>query len=268
MKKIVFFDLDGTLLTSEKKILEENKEAIKRAKENEIEVCICSGRPYDVTLEYQQLAGAGRYLIANNGAIIYDTDIKDTLFSCAIEKELCVDLYEFVVENNLFIRIDTKYGRYVNIDEYRIAKDILFTEDYKKFFEENDILQITVGSLDSNIIDDIENQITKNPNATIANRYIAGMLPVKLDLITIVNPSVSKGNAIIGLCKYLKIDLKDAIAFGDDNNDISMIEAVGHGVAMENAVDNIKKVAKEIITTNDEPGIAMFLDRLIEEIKE
>ena len=60
MFKIVFFDLDGTLLNSKKEVLEENKKAIQNALDNGIEVCICTGRQKTAARHYQEMAGAGR----------------------------------------------------------------------------------------------------------------------------------------------------------------------------------------------------------------
>ena len=68
------------------------------------------------------------------------------------------------------------------------------------------------------------------------------------------------------MCKYLKIKPEEAIAFGDDLNDISMMKSV-YGVAMSNALDEVKAFAKEITTTNEELGIAEILNRIIEERK-
>ena len=266
MKKIVFFDLDGTLLTSKKEILQENIEAIKKARNNGIEICICSGRPITAAKKYKEMSGAGRYIISTNGAEIFDTEENEELFSVSLEQQFCINLYEYAVKNNLFMRIDTKYGRYVNIERYKILDDMLFQEDYKKFFKGNNILQFSIGSRDSKIIDEIVKEIKQDCNISIANRFASGMLPDELDIINIVNSCASKGNAILGLCKYLKIPQKDSIGFGDDYNDISMMNSVGYGVAMGNSFDEVKAVAKEIITTNDEPGIAKFLNNLISEI--
>lgn len=263
MKKIVFFDLDGTLLTTEKEVLKENYEAIKKARENDIEVCICTGRPISAARTYQEMSGTGRYIICANGAEIYDIEEEEELFAAALEEEVCIKLFEYATQNNLFMRIDTKYGRYINNAEYKILNDIVFDEDYKKFFKENKILQFSIGSLDSNIIDKIENAVNETGYMKVVSRFISSIIPVKLNVINIVNSSVSKGNAVNGLCKYLKIDLKDSIGFGDDYNDITMLNTVGYGVAMGNASEDVKKIAKEVISNNDEPGIAEFLNKLI-----
>lgn len=268
MKKIAFFDLDGTLLNKEKKVFLENKEAIKRARENGIEIVICTGRQQGAARLYQKEAGAGRYVITTNGAEIYDTLEEEQLYHCSLETEFCKTFYKYILENDLFFRIDTKHARYFNQERNRVLDEILFNEEPDKFFEENNILQISVGSIDSKKIDEAIRYLSNNPNVKIENRYIARLTADKLNMINIINRNASKGNAIRGLCKYLKIDIEDAVAFGDDYNDISMLEAVGHPIAMGNAYEEIKQLAEEVIQPNDEPGIAEILNRFVEENKE
>lgn len=268
MKKIVFFDLDGTLLTKDKTVLAENKEAIKRARETGIEIVICTGRPKAQAEVYQEEAGAGRYIITTNGAEIYDTAIKEQLFSCYLDNQFCKDFYKYIIENDLFFRVDTKYARYINQEHNRIMNEVLFDENPEKFFDENEILQISIGSMDSNKTNNAIQYLKANPDVKVENRYIAKLTKDPLDIINIVNRNVSKGNAIEGLCKYLKINVDEAVAFGDDYNDVSMLKAVGYPVAMGNSYDEIKALAKEVTTKNNEPGIADILNRIIKENKE
>ena len=98
MKKIVFFDLDGTLLTSKREILKENIDAIKKIRENGVEVCLCSGRQQEVMKKYQEISGAGRYLICTNGAEIFDTEAKEELYSAPLEEDVCIKLFEYAME--------------------------------------------------------------------------------------------------------------------------------------------------------------------------
>ena len=268
MKKIVFFDLDGTLLNEEKSILKENKESIKKACENGIEVVICSGRQQSQVRYYQKEAGAGKYIITTNGAEIYDTELEEQLFNCSLEKEFCKEFYKYIVENKLFFRIDTKYARYINQEKNRLMDELLFNEEHNKFFEENIVLQFSVGSISSAKIDEVIEYLKKFPYIKVENRYNAKLTADPLDIINVINKNASKGNAIRGLCKYLKINVEDAIAFGDDNNDISMFEAVGYPIAMGNASNKLKSMAKEVILGNDVPSIAEVLNRLTEQNKE
>ena len=74
---------------------------------------------------------------------------------------------------------------------------------------------------------------------------------------------LSKGNSLLEIAKIFNIDQKDIIAFGDEMNDETMIEAAGVGVAMGNAVSKIKEIADYVTLTNDEDGIAYYLDKFI-----
>ena len=85
----------------------------------------------------------------------------------------------------------------------------------------------------------------------------------KLWIINIVNSEVSKGNAVKNLCNLLNVDIKDTIAFGDDINDLSMLQTVGYGIAMGNANRHLKKIAQSVISDNNTPGIASILRKLI-----
>ena len=79
----------------------------------------------------------------------------------------------------------------------------------------------------------------------------------------IANIEVNKGNAIKKLCEILDINLKDTIAIGDDYNDISMFKVAGYNVVMGNAIEEVKKYADEITLTNNQDGVAIFLEKLI-----
>lgn len=74
---------------------------------------------------------------------------------------------------------------------------------------------------------------------------------------------LSKGKSLLEIAEIFNIDQKDIIAFGDEMNDETMIKAAGVGVAMGNAVEKIKEIADYVTLTNDEDGIAYYLDRFV-----
>lgn len=261
MYKAVFLDLDDTLLDNEKNISEENKKAIKYVKEKGGLVCIASGRSIEATKKYKNLAEASRYIIYSNGAGIFDCDANEKLFSADIEKEICLALYKYSVENNIGIRIDTPYGRFISHEKYALKLDIVFNpEEGEKIIIDNDVLQISFLSEEeekrSNAIEFVNKNIPKT--VKLENIFKTGYKE-EFFAINLVNTNVSKGNAINGLCKFLKINIEDVIAIGDGINDISMIKSVGLGVAMENAEPKLKEVADEITSTNLENGVAKIL---------
>ena len=266
MYKAIFLDLDGTLLDDDKNISEVNKFAIKKARENGVYVCLCSGRQKDAVNGFKQIAKSSRYIICSNGAQIYDCEKNEELFSCKIDEENCHILQKYVEENNLYAIIEDSYARYINSKEilkkYEIVLD---NNEIKKLILENNILQFS-----------IEHNTKKEAEKTIQYISSLNLSSIKIEnfyretirgkeywKINIINSNVSKGNAIYGLCKFLKIDIKDVIAIGDDKNDLSMIKNVGLGVAMGNAEEIVKENAKEVTKTNNENGVAEIINSKI-----
>lgn len=269
MKRVICFDLDGTLLTSEKKVLEENKEAIKRAKGAGIDIVICTGRQLNAAKRYREMVEGIRYIICTNGAEIMDIDTNDELFASPIDEEVAKAIFEYGEKEDLCMKIDTRFARYITKEKYALNNEIPFEEDRERFFYDNKVLQMSLGAKTEEHIDEVIKEVNTVSGIKVENKYRLNLMGEgnSLWFINIVNTSVSKGNAINGLCRYLKVDINDVVCFGDDLNDLSMIKMVGYPIAMGNAIDIIKENAKEVIEDNNTPGIAKVLDRFIEENK-
>lgn len=260
MYKAVFLDLDGTLLDDDKNISEENKEAIKYVKDKGGIICIASGRQIESTKEFWNMIDSSRYIIYSNGGGIYDCFGNESIFSADIEKDICLNLYDYAISNNVCIRFDTPYGRYISDEKYLQGRDILITENINDFIFDNDIVQVSILSSEEQPREKAIAYINENIPKTvkIEDVFFTGYSN-EFYAINILNKNASKGNAIYGLCKFLKIDINDVIAIGDGKNDISMIQTVGLGIAMENAVPELKSVAKEIAGNCNESGVAKVL---------
>jgi Cof subfamily protein (haloacid dehalogenase superfamily) len=265
MYKAVFLDLDGTLLDDNKKISEENKEAIKQAKEKGVQVFLCSGRQQNLVKDYKNEINASDYIICCNGAEIYDCNSKQELFSSNLPEDVVYNLYEYANSRKYLTRIDTRYGRFINDMKYFISKEVEIEPDLNKFISENKVLQFTIGTETEEEIDSVIEYIKSlnRSDIKIENKYLARAKTYTVWAINIINVNTSKGNAINGLCKYLKIDVNNVIGMGDDHNDISMMKTVGYGVAMGNAVPKLKEYAKEVTLTNNESGVAKILKNKI-----
>ena len=265
MYKAIFLDLDGTLLDDDKNVSEENKKAINMAENKGVSVCLCSGRQKEFVKKIKKKAGINsQYLISSNGCEIYDLKNNEVLFTANLENYLSQKLYEFCSKNQYLIRLDTVYGRYINNMEYEYSGEIEISENIEKFLEQNNVIQITVCTKTEEEIDEVIKYIkTLGEDIKIENRYQTGNKNWSLWAVNVINRNASKGNAIFGLCKYLKIDIKDVIAMGDDLNDISMIKEAGLGVAMGNAISEVKQAADEITKTNNENGVAEIINSKI-----
>lgn len=265
MYKAIFLDLDGTLLDDNKNVSEENKKAINMAENMGVSVCLCSGRQNEFVKKIQKKAGINsQYIISSNGCEIYDLKNNEVLFTANLESTLSKRLYEYCQLKNHLIRIDTVYGRFINNMNYEYSGEIELSEDINKFLDENNVVQISVCTKTEEEIDKVIEYLKPlNEDIKIENRFQTGNGIWSLWAINIINKNASKGNAIYGLCKYLKIDIKDVIAMGDDLNDISMIKEVGLGIAMGNALDSVKEIADEVTKTNNENGVAEIINSKI-----
>ncbi len=262
MYKALFTDLDGTLFDDNKNISEENLKALDRIKADGKMVAICSGRQIDFVKRVNDKIGANDFIIASNGAVIYDCKNSEVLFSSNIPKERCKFLIKYGLEKGFLIRVDTLYIRYLSDMTRAVSTEIQLDDDIDKFVRDNDVIQITFCTEKNENLADIISYIKDECyDLSIANRFSSNIGDFRYWAINILNCSASKGNAISGLCKYMKINTDEVVAIGDDLNDVSMMKAVGMGVAMNNAVDEVKANSNFITLNNNDDGVAYAINK-------
>ncbi len=269
MYKIIFVDIDGTLRNDKKEITDRTKVAIHKIVEKGIPVVICSGRPRQYTKKVSQEALASNYIIVCNGGEAYDYERKEVIYQNNLDNKEILTLYQMAEKYDVqFI---------INLGENRIVRnptgnktDIILKEPIEKFINAKSSTQCIFSSMQLEKIKVIKEKIQSikdleivNLSKCLTNYNEPEEKPFFLD---IASKSTSKGNAIKKLCEYLKIDLKDSVAIGDSYNDLTMFQVVGHTVAMGNAPDDIKKIVDEVTNTNNEEGVAKFLEKVYKEV--
>lgn len=182
-----------------------------------------------------------------------------------METEICQELWETAIQKNMLIKLDFGLGRIINKTERMRYYEVELQKDICTFLDKNAIRQISLCSKEDIQIEEAKKYITQNPENAIVNEFFKKHNGKRFHYIHCANKNVSKGNAMVGLCKFLKIDLKDVVAIGDDINDVSMIKMAGLGVAMGNATEEVKKIADMVTTSNEEDGVARVLEKILEE---
>lgn len=271
--KMVCIDMDGTLLGKGKKISEENKNAIKRVHEKGIKIVVATGRIYNNAEYYSHILGVMSPVIAANGAIVRDKINSRVIYENPINHKECLQLIDLLFEMKMFFHFYTLNGIYSN----NLVTDLATKLYMKKQIGYEDL------KIQYHIIKDKKRwkEIFKN-NTNEINKCIAMTLnPKKMiefkeklkDIKGIVNfgsgsrsveinnSGVSKGNAVKALADYYGIKREEIVAIGDNENDLSMIEYAGVGVAMGNAIDSLKDVADYITSSNKENGVAKALEK-------
>ena len=272
MYKIIFIDIDGTLRNNKKQISKRCKDAINNLVSNGILVVLTSGRPNTYTENISKEVGASRYIISSNGGSIYDYKEKKNLYTNVMNKEEVLKLYNIANNSGVRFIMNTNTSRVVTKLKHYDGSEIELKEDIELFVNKNDITQCVISDQDFYKMKMVKKEVVKLKDVEIkyqAKKLLDESEPItESTTIDIANINSSKGNAIKILCTILKIDLKDTIAIGDDANDISMLKTVGYAVAMDNAINRVKEYADEITKSNEEDGVAIFLEKLNRIIKE
>ncbi len=267
MQKIVFIDIDGTLRNSKREVTPRVAESVKRAGEKGIQVVLCSARSRKYTKIVKEACGAGSWIIHSNGAEIYKADTQEVLCAKSLPKEACKTLYTIATTHNIGLEMFTK-DKIVYINQSFVDMDIKeeLTEPIEQFLENNPIVQCVIADENFALMQSLKEEIEAIPEIEVKNRsksLLYSHMPPKGFIYYNLNAKeASKGNAITILCNHLGIDKENTIAIGDGVNDISMFEAVGEGIAMGNALPIVKQHAHKIIASNDQDGVAQFLDTL------
>lgn len=269
--RLIGLDLDGTLLTSGKVLTEQTKETLKKAISQGILVMPVTGRPITgIPKELLQIEGI-QYAVTANGGRIVEVATGKSLYENLVPREIARNILKIFCEYDTLKEIYFDGTGYVNSAELEnishympdrpMADYILSTrlpvEDIWKKFEKE------TGGMDKVhciLADPTQKEEMKRRLSEIPEIEVSGSLKSDLE----VNArGVNKGNALLKLGEILGIAKEEIMAFGDASNDFSMIEKAGSGVAMANAEKELKEVADYIAYSNDEEGVARFIEEYV-----
>lgn len=267
MYKLIAIDIDGTLLNDNKEITKEVNEAIQAAKARGVKVVICTGRPIGGVrplIEELKLQDEDEYVITYNGALVQNTHTNEVVAEESLTfKDLKV-LYDLSVElNSPMHYFDTKtvYTPNKEINYYTLYEAYInkIPLQYKPIDEVSEDMPIPKLMF----IDEPErlNDVIAAIPESFKEQY--AMVKSAPFFLEILHPSVSKGNAVKQLAEKLGIKREEVICMGDGENDLSMIEYAGCGVAMANAEPSVKELAKFHTLSNNENGVAYAIEKLI-----
>ncbi len=255
MYKLLALDLDGTLVNDDAIIPDNNKNAIKKAIDKGVKVCLSSGRSY-LSLKYFEqelcLNEKGNYGICFNGSILYETHNHNILRDVRLPKGMAINL---IKELSRF-KADTIV--YVNDMLY-----ILEMTPSLKYYTERSKVNYTIVDSFEKIETDVSKVLIRGENDELkkANEYMSEYTKglcncffTEKTLLEFTNLNATKGNALKELYTMLGLKKEEVIAVGDNFNDISMIEEVGLGIAVNNAENRVKEIANYVTEWNNNQG--------------
>ena len=273
--KLILLDLDGTLLTSDKKISPANYDALERCAKNGVHIVPSTGRFYGGMPQVVRDLPFVRYVVAVNGAQVYD--VKEDKVLCREEIDLETAFRVFDALDALPVIYDCYMGgfgydyveMYESIDEFisdpRVNAMVKGTRkpvpDLRAFLREQGSplqkIQMFFKDMDRRA-KELERLPKLFPDLTVTSSITNN--------IEFNAKNANKGEALRFLCRHLGLDVSESMSFGDSGNDLSMIVAAGTGVAMANADQALLDAADYVTDTNDNDGVAKAIARFCTEI--
>ena len=278
--RIVALDLDGTLLDSEKRLSEVNRDALARAAEKGVEIVPTTGRFFGMMPPAVRDLPFVRYAITINGAQVYDRETDTAIVRDEIPLDVALGVMEVLDRYDVIYDCYRQNWGWMTAALQEKAADYATNEHYLRMVRE---FRKPVPELKAHLRETAANGDVQKIMLFAANRErsaaidrlrglsdeIAARFPeIKVTASTWNNLELNirtahKGNALRRFAEHLGLTLENCMAFGDGMNDFTMVEAAGLGIAMANAEPEVKRVAKDMVPSNDEDGVARGIEKWI-----
>ena len=269
--RLIALDLDGTLLNSQKKLSAENRQALEKCIARGIQIVPCTGRnAKEIPEEIKSIRGI-HYAVTINGATIEDLQAGEILGRYSLKKETAIEiiqlLKQFHVMYDAYINGEVLYDecflgqwkeynislvvqKYIELAHYPISN----FDDYMKNWN-GEVDKICFYFSDLNEREEARSILKNRGDIFVSS-------PIENDL-EINALDASKGSGLCRLAAMLGVKQEEIMAFGDENNDLSMIQWAGLGVAMANGIPKLKAIADYVTTSNDESGVAEAIHKFV-----
>lgn len=267
--KLIALDLDGTLLTTDKRITARTRAAIEECEKRGIEIVPATGRAMRaVPAEILELPGV-RYGIFTNGASVWDIREEKSIAAQYIDWQTALKaieilerypmLYDLYIEGRgiceaQFLERLEEFGvppencRIIRSSRQPVPNLIAYLKEFHP-----PVQKINLIFREKAVKAEVRRELSQ-----IDALSVTSSLPWNLEVSA---QGATKGGGLERLRAHLNISREETMAFGDGENDLPMLQAAGLGIAMENGADFLKKQADIITLTNDRDGVAAAIEQ-------
>lgn len=247
---LILSDLDGTLFHNDKSISAFTKQVIAEAQQKGILFGISTARAGINAIKF--LDGISPdILITNGGGMV--TFHGKKIYNCEFTMEESRQLIQAVFDvfgKDTIISVDNENNLYSNSREELSDKFWTFN-DFSDFHEP--CMKMCIETLDEEKVKEA---------ASVIGIDKIDFLPFSdIPWYKLSKKDATKDKAINALCRYIRISPERVVAFGDDFNDIGMLKFCGKGIAMNNAIEEVKRIADDICLSNEEDGVAKWIEK-------
>ncbi|MBR0597880.1 Cof-type HAD-IIB family hydrolase [Sinanaerobacter chloroacetimidivorans] len=266
MYKLIVSDMDGTLLRDDHSVSEYTKSIIQRAAKNGTEFMLATGRIYGGARRYSAELGLNTPILACNGALIKEAGGRK-VYGKPIASEALSEVFQFLTDKGLYFHF---YGEECFYTEkfspqwsgfYQFNNELPEDERFPmmevnpfQILDKDEIYKVLVHCEEEER-GVLYSELTELPGISVTSSWY--------NSFDICAEQVSKANAIEKYAKGKNILPSEIMCFGDNFNDIDMIQFAGLGVAVENAVPKLKELADYVTGTNNQDGVARAIEKFL-----
>lgn len=260
---LIAVDLDGTLLTNNETISSRTKKALQEAMKQGHKVVISTGRPFRSSEMYYQELNLDTPIVNFNGALVHhpkDTEwgVFHTPLKLNIAKSVIQSSEAFGVQNIMVEVMDDVYVREQDDGFIDTFFDASVHINILPKLLHRDPTSVLIHPYEHNV--DTLRQLLDQEHAEVIEHRKWG---APWNVIEVIRTGLNKAVGLERICDRFQIPVKNVISFGDEDNDFEMIQFAGTGVAMGNAIPKLKELANVTTLTNEQDGIAVYLEKYV-----
>jgi hypothetical protein len=261
MIKLIALDLDGTLIGEDLVLSPKTLSVIEKAQENGVNVVLATGRMHPSAVPFSQKLGLAHPIISYQGAMVKSINESEPLWHQPVPFLLAQELVTKLQAENFHLNV------YIQ-DQLFTAPNSLYAQRYAKLAQVKPILEEDLSTIltqaptkmlviDDHRINDIAQQLKNNYPETL------NICLSRSNFCEIIDKRATKWQGIQVLAKTWGIGPENIMAIGDQENDLSMIEGAGLGVAMGNAIPQVKQAAQYITASVHQDGAALAIEKFV-----
>lgn len=274
MGKLIFLDIDGTIVIPKQSPSKRTVEAIRAARSNGHKVFLSTGRvETDVVENVRSIGFDGGIYSAGGRVVLNETEI----WNHPMPVELVQRVTDLMDECNMLFMMESSSGTYalkngmltqINVDQFYISGEPQRIMDERRSglslkwipaYKEIPVYKIEFLARSKAQVEWLSGQLGSTAKVVCFDDLIPGLT---LIFGEVSDWSINKGAALNSICRYLNVTPEDCIAFGDSMNDAEILQAAGLGIAMGNAETSVKEIADQICERCEEDGVAKALARM------
>ncbi len=273
--KLIVTDLDGTLMAPDHTtVTERTRRALKEAHDKGVKTAIATGRTISLIGMVTNQVDFIDYVIYSNGAAVYDRVNKKLIYTSFFDTENALELAKFLDSEPVFYEIYANGWSYIRNDKVslfdmgnlpkdfidEITKHTVFVDDMCEIIKKSDVEKFNISSMAPERAEYITEKLVSFKDTEWTSSLPGSKVQNQMEFM---KKGVNKGAAVKGMCSVLGISPESVMAFGDAQNDCSMLELVGWSFAMGNACEECKRTAKYITDTNANDGLAKAVEEYV-----